>query len=109
MHRPLKEVLAAISVELASLAEIASSLQALVPAQALGEDEIEGLQGLDRLTQSLACLAPFVAAVGSAVPCACGLSLERALDRITLAALARRLAGGAGTSEHEMSSCELFE
>ena len=109
MHRTLPEVLVAISVELSSLADLASAVQTQIPAQAYGEDEIEALQSLDRLTQSLACLGPFVAALGSATPCECGVRLDRALDQIGLSALARRLGGDSAPIELDVRSCELFE
>lgn len=109
MQRALPDVLAALSAELVSLADLAAALQTRVPVHACGEAEIEALQGLDRLTQTLACLAPFVAAVGAAAPRACGVRLDAALDRIWLSALARRLGGGPAAIEQEVRRCELFE
>ena len=110
MRRTVRDAMAAVSVELAALTRTASALQAQLSPSGDAAVDIEAFQSLDTLSQTLACLAPFVAKLGADLPAECAVNLDAALGEICLAELSRRLSGvPAAPAPAETSHCELFD
>lgn len=109
MEQSVREVMTSVSRELDSLASLTSTLQDQLSPHAYAGLDVEAFQSLDSLTQTLSCLALFLASVGERVPPHCRVGSQAALSEICLSALGRRLRGGPGTvSDAERSQCELF-
>ncbi len=108
MQRPVKDVLASVSCELASLASLTAALQAQLSPLDPSAPDIEALQSLDALTQTLSCLAGFVSTIGPAIPSCCDVVLDTAISEIHLFALAQRLGGGGHQLGNSEETCELF-
>jgi hypothetical protein len=97
---PARAALLAVAGELARLHDTAAGLQDALPAAAEASAR-QALQRLDALTQALDALAAFAGEVGG------GASPAEAAARLPLAALADRLAGGAG-ADAPSGDLELF-
>ncbi len=101
MTAKLTAVLLAGAEELADLAVTADELGAA------GVAEVERWQVLDRLSQHLAGLAAFLAALADIVP-ESTLDVSGALGQLKTAALADRIAGRPCEPEAERGVLELF-
>ena len=93
----LAEVLQAMKVELAELADCGERLQDILGVaiqNATGRPEpalIEEAQGLDRMVQRLSALSAFIQAVTLELPSGWRLDVDAALDALPLTDLAGRL------------------
>lgn len=102
----LSPILQAVSRELTSLGDMGSVLQSVLSSLASAHSKLtdephvpdsEDIQALDLFTQRLFVLADFLNALAPTVtPGSCG-NLSRALERVNLSDVARRL--GAETSD----------
>src|SRR4051812_20865979 len=111
MQGSVRAVLAGLAAELSQLAVAAESLQsklgagvhgrvelasaAVEPGDQAGTDLLISLQSLDHITQTLQCLAPFVAAAAR-LGCECQIDLAGALAAVRLSKLQHRLTGTGG-------------
>ena len=114
-HLPLPQLLSQLSHELGALQLMAADMEATVDdmierhAGALDARAIQNLQLLDILNQTLLALARFAANTATLASPGWTLDGAAAVDGITLASLAQRLARGAGQAERqEAESYELF-
>lgn len=93
---PAAEVLTRVSDELTALQSMAGQLQDVVGELARGRQIaapslVTRLQDMDRLTQSIACIADFVGRLGSGMPAAWTVDAGSAARTLPLADLALRL------------------
>ncbi len=95
MEQTPTEIFKVLSRELRHLAELTATLQQKLSPRASEAPDVEAFQSLDCLSQTLDCLATYLARLGTAEPCRCALPIEAAADSVCLAALAARLRGGA--------------
>ncbi len=99
--RPLSSVLQAAAEELSTLAAVADE------AGAADISLVQRLQPLDRLSQTLAGLAGFLAALCPMLP-ECALNLDDLLDAVPVSRLADRLAGRVSGPDAPAGALELF-
>ena len=114
MQRDLAQVLRAVALEMAALAQEAERLQALAGAlmrDAADAAAVEDAQALDALTQRLSALAGFLARIGEDAPEDWRLDIAPALAGVTLSDLAARIGHPVATSSQAVAptgECELF-
>jgi hypothetical protein len=99
----MPELLARIAGELRALVATADELQSVVGDLVMAEprrgaDHMAPLQGLDRLSQTLAGMADFLQALSQAIPRNCQADARAAAAGMTLAELASRLTQARGNS-----------
>jgi hypothetical protein len=114
---PLAAVLDGTSRELRALARTAIQIQCLVSELALevaptDTAGLKGLQQLDHVTQSIAGIASFLAALAATAPGGCVLDVASAARHVDVADLALRLslADAAPVPPHRSSGeCQFFQ
>lgn len=128
MHRRLCAILDDVADELAGLSSAAEALQAELAASTLcsaaapaqhglaslgrsarpSDELVVALQSLDHVTQTLQCLAGFVARTAAAVGPECQADLGAALGAVWMSKLKRRLAAESAEDD-AIDDFEFFE
>jgi hypothetical protein len=98
---PLAAALESCAAELAALGEICAGLQESLSPLLLRAADVEKVQALDLVTQSLDALSSYLGAVATEAPAGAEVDAEAATSGLKLADLAARLAGGRGREDPE--------
>lgn len=90
----LPQILARLEREIASAEDISSRLEAALPHSGGVANDSEGLQDLDRLTQTLTCLRQFLSSWGAEAKAEPEIVVPVRSSDVFLGSVAVRLAGG---------------
>jgi len=105
---PLARTLGACADELAALAALCEQLQTDLSPALQTLDAVEDAQALDLLTQSLGSIADYLIELSSSLPADWVIDPRSAAARVSLAEMARRLAGAQAHAPSESGELELF-